>query len=270
MNKEDKKQGKYCSFCDYTGIIRNPKAYVMGEEPLFPCEKCVLSNCKCGGVEPYFYSEDGEIKECPCHSVRMRIVKINSIYHESGIDKKYKWQFINEFNCINKHAEVAKNSAWHIISNFPNVERGLFLWGNPGTGKTMLSAIILTELITRYGINGKFLKISRNFFGRLKSTFNQNSSTYGTGAQIEQELAEVDVLVVDDFGVQRDSEWEQETLYNLVDARYDAEKFTIFTSNLDPRKTMQELSQGRILSRIKEMCKILELSGPDYRERVKK
>ena len=77
----------------------------------------------------------------------------------------------------------------------------------------------------------------------------------------------MDVLVIDDFGVQRDSPWEQETLYNLIDARYEAEKFTIITSNNNPEKSLKELSEGRILSRIREMCRILELSGEDYREK---
>ncbi len=265
-----KKNKKYCSFCDFTGIIKNHGAYVTGEEPLSPCIKCVISKCKCNGEEPYFYYEDGKIIECSCSVIRFRISRINNLYKKCGIDKKYLWQFINEFNCINKNAELAKNTAFDIINKFPDVKRGLFLWGNPGTGKTMLAAIILTELISRYAIEGKFVKISRNFFGKLKSTFNKSSKTYGMTAQIEQQFAEVDILVVDDFGIQRDSEWEQETLYNLVDARYEGEKFTIFTSNLNPLKTMKDLSEGRILSRIKEMCKIIELTGPDYREKKEK
>ncbi len=89
-----------------------------------------------------------------------------------------------------------------------------------------------------------------------------------TAQEIEYELENADVLVVDDFGVQRDSPWEQETLYNLVDARYEAEKFTIFTSNVDPKSALADIAGGRVLSRIKEMCTILELTGHDYREKL--
>ena len=84
---------------------------------------------------------------------------------------------------------------------------------------------------------------------------------------VEQLRSATDVLVIDDFGVQRDSAWEQETLYNLIDARYEGEKFTIITSNNNPEKTLKELSEGRILSRLREMCRILELSGEDNREK---
>ncbi len=143
---------------------------------------------------------------------------------------------------------------------------GLFLW-EPGTGKPLLSSIIPPSSSYATRSRDAFSRIG-TFFNRLRATFNEDSDTYGEANKIEQELGEVDVLVVDDFGVQRDSAWEAETLYNLVDARYEAEKFTIFTSNNNPFKTLKELSGGRILSRIKEMCVIIEVSGPDYRDRL--
>ncbi len=260
--------GRFCTYCEHTGIVHEPGFEVMGEAPLSPCPRCVMPSCKCGGESPYFYYDNGEIRDCPCRSVRMRIDRINSIYARSGIDKKYRWRFFDSYDSIHKLASDAKNTAYDMVKKFPNVGKGLFLWGNPGTGKTLLSSIILTELILRHAVEGRFIKISRTFFNRLRATFNEESETYGEANRIERELAEVDVLVVDDFGVQRDSPWESETLYNLVDARYEAEKFTIFTSNNNPFKTLKELAGGRILSRIKEMCTIVEVSGPDYRDRL--
>ncbi len=260
-----KEEKKFCSFCDFTGIIRNPYYEHTDEKPMTPCPRCVVPDCRCGGEEPYYYF-DGGIKECSCRPIRMKIDLIEQIYRRSGIDKKYRWRFINEYQSRNKLAEAAKNAAYDIIRKFPDIDKGLFLWGNPGTGKTFLSTIILTELITRHAVEGRYIKISRGFFNRLRSTFVESSETYGTSSAIEKEFAEVDVLVVDDFGTQRDSPWEQETLYNLVDARYEAEKFTIFTSNNNPFKSLTDVAGGRILSRIKEMCRIMEISGPDFRD----
>jgi len=262
-----KPESKACSFCEYEGIIHPEHFQELGEDPLLPCPRCVIPLCKCNGEEPYFYREGNKIIDCPCRFSRMRIGRIKSIYRTSGIDRKFQWKYLMDYDATrNKMANDAKNAAYEIIMNFPDVKKGLFFWGNPGTGKTLISSIILTELITRSAVNGKFIKISRDFFSRLKATFNTESSTYGQSHAIEKELAEVDVLIVDDFGVQRDSPWEQETLYNLVDSRYEGEKFTIFTSNYDPVKTFKELSAGRILSRLREMCRIMELSGDDYRE----
>ncbi|MDY6933819.1 MAG: AFG1/ZapE family ATPase [Spirochaetota bacterium] len=259
---------KYCSFCDYTGIVRNPYYQEMGEVPLSPCPKCLLWECSCGGESPYYYYNNDTILECCCREIRMKIDRINDTYSRSGIDRKYRWRFITNYESTNKTTEEAKSAAYDIISKFPNITKGLYLWGGLGTGKTLLSAIILTELITRHALEGRLIKISRTFFNRLRSTFVEGSSSYGEATKIEKELAEIDILVIDDFGVQRDSVWEQETLYNLVDARYEAERFTIFTSNNDPNKHLKDTADGRILSRIKEMCRVLEISGQDYREKL--
>ena len=71
-------------------------------------------------------------------------------------------------------------------------------------------------------------------------------------------------LLLDDFGVQRDTPWEQEMLYDLIDARYGGEKFTIVTTN-QGLPEVQQLFGGRIYSRLAEMCHLLEMDGMDYR-----
>jgi DNA replication protein DnaC len=267
INRE-KPAEKHCDYCDRSGIVYTSGFEELGTVPLSPCPKCVDPKCTCDRKEPYFYYDNGEIKDCYCRETRIRIDRINRIYTRSGIDKKYRWKRFNDFEAVSKLTNEAKNTAYDIVRSFPHVKKGLFLWGNPGTGKTLLSSIVLTELIIRYAVEGRFISISRSFFNRLKATFVEGSRTYGKSSEIEKELEEADILVVDDFGVQRDSEWEQETLYNLVDARYEAEKFTIFTSNGNPKTSFKELSQGRILSRIKEMSRIMEMTGKDYRENL--
>lgn len=264
VENREKEPLPFCSYCEHTGILRNPYYNELGELPLAPCPRCVEPKCRCGGAEPYFYYDDG-VKPCPCRATRMKIKLINQIYRRCGIDRKYRWRFLNEFEARNKLTETAKHAAYDIIRHFPDVKKGLYLWGTPGTGKTLLSTIILTELITRHAVEGRFVKISRNFFNRLRATFVEGSEHYGTASEIEREMAEVDILVIDDFGTQRDSPWEQETLYNLVDARYEAEKFTVFTSNNNPSQALKDISDGRVLSRIREMCRLVEIQGPDYR-----
>lgn len=83
--------------------------------------------------------------------------------------------------------------------------------------------------------------------------------------QIMEELVRVPYVVLDDLGVQRGTEWEEETLYDLVDGRYSEERFTIVTTNVE-LKEVEQLSKGRLYSRLAEMCHRVEMDGPDWRK----
>ena len=78
-------------------------------------------------------------------------------------------------------------------------------------------------------------------------------------------LSNVPYLVIDDFGVQRNTEWEMEILYNLIDARYANRRLTFVTTN-QKADELKELAQGRIYSRFLEMCHIIHVDGYDFRE----
>jgi len=91
-------------------------------------------------------------------------------------------------------------------------------------------------------------------------------------------LCEYDVLVVDDLGTTRMSEWETSVLDNLIDKRYNSKKHTIFNSNLaflngkkykqtESSKILDYKIGDRNISRIFEMCHVLELTGTDFRKK---
>jgi len=78
------------------------------------------------------------------------------------------------------------------------------------------------------------------------------------------EFADIDVLVIDDFGVQKDSDWVNSKLYDLIDSRYEKEKITLLTSN-SPLSDWKEKGEGRVYSRLCEMTHEIKLECPDYR-----
>ncbi|MBT4609109.1 MAG: ATP-binding protein [Gemmatimonadetes bacterium] len=143
--------------------------------------------------------------------------------------------------------------------------RGYLLHGPPGTGKTLLSCIILNELLLHRARPGRLISLSRKFFQQIRDTYSQESEQYGRSYQILDELCKIPYLVLDDFGVQRGTDWETEMLYDLIDARYGEENFTVVTTN----QSMQEIeaiSDGRVLSRLVEMCYVVPMDGQDYRQ----
>jgi DNA replication protein DnaC len=78
-------------------------------------------------------------------------------------------------------------------------------------------------------------------------------------------LTKIPVLILDDLGAEKASEWVAETLYILIDDRYGNMKPTVFTSNYSPSELAERLGD-RIVSRIMEMCRIIEIKTSDKRK----
>jgi DNA replication protein DnaC len=156
---------------------------------------------------------------------------------------------------IKKLADITSE----IIDNYSNTQkrRGLVLWSETtGNGKTLSAAIIMNTLIFQYAVNAKFIKLSSDYFGRLKNSYQKNFNEHEF--DIIKKLLNYDVLIIDDFGTHRSTDWENEKLYELIDGRNNYNKLTIITSN--------DNLTDRILSRIMEMCIIFEVKTPCYRK----
>lgn len=148
---------------------------------------------------------------------------------------------------------------------------GLYVFGEPGTGKTMLAAIIGQELL-RLGKSVIFGDVP-TLLDALKSTFD------GEGRLVElmRSLADVDALILDDLGTEQPTEWAVERLYKIINERYVSQRTTIVTSNFAPKDTADRLNKpkngasgvsgSRIISRLQQMCRIAQIGGTDRRLR---
>lgn len=253
--------------CGSSGIRydRDIKAGSHGD--LVICD-CILKKCACGGVPPYqMFQKEGGHSWCVCRSARVKLVSAKKAFKESQIPKKYQWKFYEDFKNINSVATILLGIGSTIRETSPSKKwmKGFYFWGKPGSGKTLLACIILQELMLKYALPGRFVDISRQFFQRLKRSYDSTDESYGTEGQILDSLIDVPFLVIDDFGVQRNTEWESEMLYTLLDARYEKEHLTIITSNVQIND-FATIAYGRIHSRIKEMCTIYKVDLPDYRD----
>lgn len=122
---------------------------------------------------------------------------------------------------------------------------GLYIWSRTkGSGKTRIAAGIANELMKNYAV--KFA-VSLTILQEIKNTW-QRDTKYSENRLLDA-LYTTDILVIDDFGVERPADWINDKMYLIINERYINRKVTIFTSN-DPLETLQY--DDRITNRIKE------------------
>jgi DNA replication protein DnaC len=132
-----------------------------------------------------------------------------------------------------------------VIEWMNNPEHFIVLMGSTGTGKTYFCASLLNYLYEFKGRRSVYYITARHFFQHLQNSINEGHSAY---SGIEK-FKDQNILIVDDIGAGRTTEWQQEMLLELIDSRYNSMLPTVFTTNLDFKKIKEELG-FRIFSRL--------------------
>lgn len=168
-----------------------------------------------------------------------------------------EWTFDKSDHNDQKIENVARKYA----ANFTAMREqgtGLLLCGQVGTGKSFLAAAIANELISQ----GTPCLMTN--FSRIISRI---SEKFGGDQKYLDNLNRFDLLVIDDLGVERDSEFTWEKVMNVIDARYRAGLPLIVTTNLSMKELSDpsDIRRQRVFSRLREMCIFLEVRGEDRR-----
>lgn len=179
---------------------------------------------------------------------------------------QWAYTFDNYKGEKDKSYTIAKN----YVKEYEQMKKeniGLLFCGTVGSGKTYLACCIANALIEEYMIRVKIRNFAQIINDLQKSGFDLDKNEY-----IES-LTNVSVLILDDLGIERDTSYAKEQVYNIVNSRYLKQKPTIFTTNL-PYEKIQNSDDGveyeRIYSRIIEMCIPVKVMGEDFRKRLQK
>lgn len=174
----------------------------------------------------------------------------------------------------NQHSWNAFGHATRLVEEYliesKNTGRGLVFSGPVGVGKTHLAVSILQRLMDKYGVQGLFYEFGA-LLKEIQNSYNPVSQT--TELKVLAPIYEAEVLVLDELGSTKPTDWVRDTMMQIINTRYNDKKTTIFTTNyLDKRRkendeTLEDRIGVRLRSRVYEMCKTVIIEGEDYRKK---
>jgi DNA replication protein DnaC len=164
---------------------------------------------------------------------------------------------------------IAFSLSHRLATDYPAVERGLLFTGPVGVGKTHLSVAILHALIEK-GVSCLFYEFG-TLLKEIQSSYDETSRT--SELKVLDPIFNADVLVLDELGASKTTDWVRDTMMQVIGTRYNDKKLTIFTTNYSDtrRKEIEETLEDRVgvrlRSRLYEMCRTVVITGEDYRRR---
>jgi DNA replication protein DnaC len=223
----------------------------------------------CGDTRWKIVERDGVRRAVRCDC--WRASNLERLLADARIPKRYQHCSLDNFvGYENERLLNAVARARRFADAFPVVEKGLFLIGPPGIGKSHLAVAVLKQVMTTRGARGLFYDV-RELLKIIRSTY--NSEVKATEAQVLAPVVTAELLVLDDIGAEKTSEWVEETLNLIVTTRYNERRLTVFTSNYEEKEDRSDPDSllarvgFRMHSRLYEMCEFLEFDGADYRHR---
>lgn len=240
----------HCGVCKGKKQVRlKASALTDGKEMLVRCI------CKCQVEERKRRKQEEENKK--------EMERIERLRSSSLIDDRLRKARLATFQQTKDNQKVF-NVAKQYIEQFEKMyenRQGIIFWGEVGTGKSYTAACIANELLENRVpvVMTSFVKILQNIQG------NQEEEKV-----IMARLNDARLLIIDDLGTERNTDYSLEKVYNIIDSRYRVGKPLILTTNMTI-KEMQEntdIRYKRIYDRIFEMCYPVRVAGRSWREQA--
>ncbi len=247
----------------------------------------------CGGTgwRDVLRGKEREVTRCECR----RKGRAERLLAAAKIPPRYEHCELGTYKYDPEDPEDAKLgkarlAAGRFVEDYPVEKTGLLLVGSVGVGKTHLAVGILKALIRDKGVPCLFCDY-RELLKSIQNSF--NPSVRATEMEILRPVFDAEVLVIDELGAVRSTEWVFDTVNYILNSRYNDNKTTIFTTNFPDkpeqgpvdesnslsqaaaekaarRETLGDRIGERMRSRLHEMCKKVEMDGRDYRLHSKK
>ncbi len=242
-------------------------------------EICPL--CGGSGWKP---AENSRVLRCECRLKH----RAESLLSAARIPKRYEHCELSNFEFEGPHAHLMKSrmAACKFVEEYPIDNTGLLLIGSIGVGKTHLAVGIIKELVISKGIPSLFYDY-RELLKQIQNSY--NDSVKATELEVLRPVFESEVLVLDELGAVKPTEWVWDTVSLILNTRYNNNRTTIITTNYPDdaardsngttefarahraarSETLGDRIGERMRSRLHEMCRIVKMEGADFRQTLR-
>jgi DNA replication protein DnaC len=247
-----------------------------------PCPLCDGTGWKAVGPE-----SARRVARCDCRTAERGA----NLLAAARIPRRYEQCELGNFETRgNESLSRALLVAQRFVDEYPVDNTGLLLVGDIGVGKTHLAVGILKDLILTKGVQGLFYDY-RELLKEIQNSY--NPSVQATEMQVLRPVFDAEVLVLDELGAVRPTEWVWDAVSHILNTRYNDRRTTLLTTNLSDqpaaaveagrrsfsaseqaRRAAREETLGdrigeRMRSRLHEMCRNVEMRGSDFRQHVR-
>ena len=192
---------------------------------------------------------------------------LRALYNLSRIPEKYRYNIplkpeqadIKSFEALNEYKESVLDRV--------KAGEGLYIWGkSTGSGKTSWACKIMSHYFRKIAFNtgleneGLYIFLP-TFLEDLRDSYDNREADF---EQVLSMVKSCKLLIIDDIGAERVTEWVRERLVSIINTRVSNDLATIYTSNLSPEELRSELGD-RIASRVLGSSKVVEITGGDRR-----
>jgi DNA replication protein DnaC len=238
---------------------------------------------RCNGTGFEYVERDGRefARPCACRSAPPAAEGEEGLLRSCRIPPRYHHCSLATFEPGNASLRAALEKALAFCSGYPHLADdeglGLLFTGDNGVGKTHLAVAVLRELVTVKGARGQYWDF-HELLREIKSSYDPETKT--TELQVLEPVVEADLLLLDDLGAWKMTDWMNDTLFYILNSRYMAKRSTLITTNYqdvdreqvlaaDPLRRKEFLVERigqRLRSRLMEMCLVVRLQGSDHRQ----
>ena len=219
--------------------------------------------CELGVCDGSGWIEVDDLTARPCECRALKAKRKQSRRLGTGIPKRFRGVGFDRQPIADMDPALVREIRSYVRDVNSNLDKGKGLWlfGDVGTGKTSL-AMLVSKAALEAGRSVAIYSMPR-LLSDIKETYEDRSET--SYMQLFERLVGVDLLHIDDLGAEKRTEWVLEQVYSIINDRWQEQRSVIVTTNLIDVDELRDQIGPRTVSRLHEMCDLIPIMGRDRR-----